>query len=92
MKNEGGREAGKCSKVVPDRGDRCPSSFLQRISVSDLYEKSKQISIATLRYPILTVACFPTPLLFHYPLPLTKQLLDLCCKYDSTILFQNNVD
>jgi hypothetical protein len=39
MKNEGGREAGKCSKVVPDRGDRClfiffmkPSSFLQHIS------------------------------------------------------------
>jgi hypothetical protein len=23
MKNEGGREAGKCSKVVPDGGDRC---------------------------------------------------------------------
>jgi hypothetical protein len=23
MKNEGSREAGKCSKVVPDRGDRC---------------------------------------------------------------------
>jgi len=33
--------------------------------------KSKQTSIATVRYPILTVACFPTPLLFHYPLPLT---------------------
>ncbi len=23
MKNERGREAGKCSKVIPDRGDRC---------------------------------------------------------------------
>ncbi len=32
--------------------------------------KSKQTSIATVRYPILTVACFPIPLLFHYPLPL----------------------
>jgi hypothetical protein len=28
MKNEGGREAGKCSKVVPDRGDRCLFTFL----------------------------------------------------------------
>ncbi len=28
MKNEGGREAGKCSKVVPDRGDRCLFIFL----------------------------------------------------------------
>ncbi len=42
MKNEGGREAGKCSKVVPDRGDLMsvffmkPLSFLQRISVSGL--------------------------------------------------------
>jgi hypothetical protein len=43
MKNLGGREAGKCLKVVLDRGDRClfiffiePSSFLQRISVSCL--------------------------------------------------------
>ncbi len=28
MKNEGGREAGKCSKVVPDRGVRCLFIFL----------------------------------------------------------------
>jgi hypothetical protein len=28
MKNEGGREAGKCSKMVPDRGDRCLFTFL----------------------------------------------------------------
>ncbi len=28
MKNEGGREAGKCSKVVPDRGDQCLFIFL----------------------------------------------------------------
>ncbi len=28
MKNKGGREAGKCSKVVPDRGDRCLFFFL----------------------------------------------------------------
>ncbi len=34
--------------------------------------KSKQTSIATVRYPILTVAFFPNPLLFHYPLPLRK--------------------
>ncbi len=27
MKNEGGREAGKCSKMVPDRGDRCLFTF-----------------------------------------------------------------
>jgi hypothetical protein len=29
MKNEGGREAGKCSKVVPTRGDRCLFIFLR---------------------------------------------------------------
>jgi hypothetical protein len=28
MKNEGDREAGKCSKMVPDRGDRCLFTFL----------------------------------------------------------------
>ncbi len=28
MKNEGGREADKCSKVVPDRGHRCLFIFL----------------------------------------------------------------
>jgi hypothetical protein len=28
MKNEGGREAGKCSKFVPDHGDRCLFIFL----------------------------------------------------------------
>jgi hypothetical protein len=28
MKTEGGREAGKCSKVVPDRGDWCLFIFL----------------------------------------------------------------
>ncbi len=37
--------------------------------------KSKQTLIATVRYPILTVACFPTHLLYHYPLPL--KCLDL---------------
>ena len=36
--------------------------------------KSKQTSIATVRYPILTVARFLTLLLFHYPLPLGKIL------------------
>ncbi len=30
MKNEGGREAGKCSNVVSDRGDRCLFIFLKR--------------------------------------------------------------
>jgi hypothetical protein len=28
MKNEGGREAGNCSAMVPDRGDRCLFTFL----------------------------------------------------------------
>jgi hypothetical protein len=28
MKNEGGREAGKYSKMVPDHGDRCLFTFL----------------------------------------------------------------
>jgi hypothetical protein len=27
MKNEGGWKAGSCSKVVPDRGDRCLFTF-----------------------------------------------------------------
>ncbi len=35
--------------------------------------KSKQTSIAMVWYPILTVACFLTLLLFHYPLPLKFQ-------------------
>jgi hypothetical protein len=29
MKNEGGREADKCLKVVPDRSDRCLLIFLR---------------------------------------------------------------
>jgi hypothetical protein len=32
--------------------------------------KIKLTSIATVRNHILTVACFPTPVIFHYPLPL----------------------
>jgi hypothetical protein len=28
MKNEGGREAGKCSKMAWDSGDRCLFTFL----------------------------------------------------------------
>ncbi len=32
--------------------------------------KLKQTSIATVRNHILTVACFLSPLRFHYPLPL----------------------
>jgi hypothetical protein len=34
MKNEGGREAGKCSKVVPDRGDRYLFIFLEAVVFS----------------------------------------------------------
>jgi hypothetical protein len=34
--------------------------------------KIKQTSIATVRNHILSVACFLTPLFFHYPLPLRK--------------------
>ncbi len=30
MKNEGDLESGKCSKMVPDRGDRCLFTFLSR--------------------------------------------------------------
>jgi hypothetical protein len=33
MKNEGDRESGKCSKIVPDRGDRCLFTFLSSRSV-----------------------------------------------------------
>ncbi len=32
--------------------------------------KSKQTSIATVRYHLLPVAFLLTPLIFHYPLPL----------------------
>jgi hypothetical protein len=35
-----------------------------------VHKKNKQTSITTFRYPILSVACFLTPLLFQYPLPL----------------------
>ncbi len=34
MKNEGGREAGECSKVVPDRGDRCLFIFYEPVVFS----------------------------------------------------------
>ncbi len=37
MKNEGGREAGKCSKVVPDRGDRCLFIFYEAVVFSATY-------------------------------------------------------
>ncbi len=36
----------------------------------DGYIKSKQTSIARVRYHLLPVASFLTPLIFHYPLPL----------------------
>jgi hypothetical protein len=35
--------------------------------------KIKLTSIAMVRNHILTVACFPTPLSFHYPLPLNYE-------------------
>ena len=34
-------------------------------------QKNKQTSITTVRYPILSVARLPTPLIFRYPLTLT---------------------
>jgi hypothetical protein len=34
--------------------------------------KIKQTSISTVRNHILSVACFLTPLFFHYPLPLSS--------------------
>ncbi len=34
--------------------------------------KSKQTSIAMVRYHLLPVAFLLTPLIFHYPLPLSK--------------------
>jgi hypothetical protein len=37
--------------------------------------KSKQTSITTIPYPILSVARLPTPLIFHYPLPLNLKSL-----------------
>jgi hypothetical protein len=36
--------------------------------------KSKQTSIATVRYHLLPVASLLTPLIFHYPLPLKTHL------------------
>ncbi len=35
--------------------------------------KSKQTSITTVRYPIVSVERLPTPLIFRYPLPLRNQ-------------------
>jgi hypothetical protein len=43
--------------------------------------KSKQTSIATVRKHLRTVASLPTPLSFHYPLPLR-----LCKLYFTTII------
>jgi hypothetical protein len=37
--------------------------------------KRKQTSITTVRYPILSVARLPTPLIFRYPLPLTSDFV-----------------
>jgi hypothetical protein len=37
MKNEGGRETDKCSKVVPDRGVRCLFFFYEAIVFSATY-------------------------------------------------------
>jgi hypothetical protein len=37
MKNEGGREAGKCSKVVLDRGDHVCIFFYQAVVFSATY-------------------------------------------------------
>ena len=34
VKNEGGREAGKCTKMVPDRGNRCLFTFLSSRCIS----------------------------------------------------------
>jgi hypothetical protein len=36
--------------------------------------KSKQTSIATVRYHLRTLASFPTPLIFHWSLPLKADL------------------
>ncbi len=37
MKNERGREAGKCSKMASDRADRCPLLFYLVIVFSAKY-------------------------------------------------------
>jgi len=37
--------------------------------------KSKQTSIATVRNHLRTLASFPTPLIFHWPIPLNRYLI-----------------
>jgi hypothetical protein len=37
MKNEGGREAGKCSKIVPDRGLMSVYFFMKPVVFSSTY-------------------------------------------------------
>ncbi len=44
MKNEGGREAGKCSKMVSDRGDRCLFTFNVAVVFSSKYFFSISVS------------------------------------------------
>ncbi len=58
--------------------------------------KSKQTSIATVRYHLLPVASLLTPLILHYPLPLTglyKQEMEILWrKDDGNIKKQTDID
>ncbi len=75
----------KIAFLLADRTVRCASPIFKPIAYKLSYTnwkrkyveekttatlKIKQTSIATVRNHILTVACFPTPLSFHYLLPL----------------------
>jgi hypothetical protein len=47
MKNGGGggREAGKCSKVVPDHGDRCLLIFYKAVIFSATYFRFRFVKL-----------------------------------------------
>jgi hypothetical protein len=76
MKKEVGREAGKCSKMVPDRGDRClftfqssPRLFLKVFPfpvckaqlIGDLHE-NRTGAPNTIPLLILAPRCLPPPI------------------------------
>jgi hypothetical protein len=46
MKNEGGREAGKCSKMAPDGGDRCLFTCLSSVVISDVISMTDNAYLA----------------------------------------------
>jgi hypothetical protein len=67
MKKEGGREAGKCSKMVPDRGDRCLFTF----------QSSPRLFFKVFPFPVPYSISSQTPDPPYFSLPTTFKSLFL---------------